>query len=185
MATIIIDFDDTIFDTKNLKKSIFNKLSENNINKDIIKITYEECRNQYSLSKHVKILKKKDIIVPKSIKGWLNHVDLTSHIFPNTISDLEKLSKNNYLILLTNGDFKFQNIKITGSGVSKYFDEIHITKEPKHEFMLNKKYKYPVYFINDKKTENTQIKKYFPNMIIKEKKRGSSIGSSLSDVLNY
>jgi len=170
MATIIFDFDDTLFNTKKLKEDIFSELVSHGIDRIIIKKTYKECRDNYCISKHIEILKRNNLHVPNSFLSWFSSFNLKNYLFPTTIRNLEKLSKNNYLVLLTKGDLEFQDIKIKGSKISKYFKEIHITQKNKEEFLKNKRYSYPVYFINDKELENKKIKKAFPKIIIKQKK---------------
>jgi FMN phosphatase YigB (HAD superfamily) len=172
MATIIFDFDDTLFDTKKFKKDIFGELISLGIKENIIKKTYKECRNDYCLLKHIKALKKHNLQIPNLIHKKISNLSLKSYLFPKVAKDLKKLSKENYLILLTKGDKGFQNTKINSSNISKYFEEIHITKKNKEEFLKDKKYPHPIYFINDKKSENRIIKKMFPKIIVRENKKG-------------
>ncbi len=170
MATIIFDFDDTLFDTKKLKKETFDQLASYGIDKKIIEKTYKECRGNYCFSKHTQIIKNKhDLKIPDGVNNWLLNINLESYLFPGVVETLKKLSKKHNLILLTKGEPEFQNIKIKGSKISKHFKEIHITSEAKEIFLKNKKFMPPIYFINDKKSENKIIKKIFPKMIIKEK----------------
>lgn len=173
MATIIFDFDDTLFNTKKLKEDIFNQLASHGIGKTMIEKTYKECRSSYCLTRHIQILKENDSHIPDSIHNWFSNFNLENYLFSKTINNLERLSQNNCLILLTKGDKRFQNIKIKGSKISKYFKEIHITQKNKEEFLKNKKYMHPIYFINDKKSENEIIKNKFPKMIIKKKIKGN------------
>lgn len=171
MATIIFDFDDTLFDTKKLKGDIFKEIASHGVNRTLIKKTYKECRSAYCLSKHTQILKKHDLLIPKSIHKKVAGYNFKSYLFPGIINDLEKLSKKNYLILLTKGDKKFQKTKIEGTNISKYFKEVHVTQKNKEEFFKKTKYPHPIYFINDKESENKIIKKLFPKIIVDKKIR--------------
>ena len=158
------------FDTKKLKKETFEQLASHGIDKKIIEKTYKECRENYCFSRHTQIIKNKHgLQVSNLMHDWLLTLNFESYLFPGTIDNLKKLSKKHNLILLTKGEFEFQNIKIKGSKISKHFKEIHITLENKELFLKNKKFAPPIYFINDKKSENKIIKKKFPKMIIKEK----------------
>jgi FMN phosphatase YigB (HAD superfamily) len=170
MATIIFDFDDTLFDTKKLKRDIFCKLQSHGIENSIIKKTYKECRHNYCPQRHVRILKKNGSEIPGSIKLWISRFDFKPYLFEKVHEELEFLSKENYLILLTKGDLNFQKKKINGSNISLFFKEIHIIQKEKEDFLKDKNYKYPIHFINDKKSENKKIKKLFPKIIVKEKK---------------
>lgn len=170
MATIIFDFDDTLFDTKKLKETIFSQLASHGASKAIIEESYKECRADYCLLKHTQVLKKYDLDIPDSIHNWISLFDFEPYLFPEVINDLKKLSEDNYLVLLTKGDENFQKSKIKSSNISKYFKEIHITQKDKEEFLKDKKYPHPIHFINDKESENEIIKKLFPKIIIKKRK---------------
>ena len=61
------------------------------------------------------------------------------------------MKSNNYeLILLTYGDFDYQNEKVNKSGIKDYFDKIIITS--KHKALLNLDYEHSV-FIDDNKVQ--------------------------------
>ena len=179
MATIIFDFDDTLFNTSELKKSIFTKLAAHGINSEIIENSYEECKNEqdvYTLRGHTEILKEKhNFLGSDDIHDWFSKLDLSSYLFPEVSEGLEKLSQEHHLVLLTMGEFEFQNIKLEGASIKKYFNEIHITPGDKEEFLKDKKYDTPIYFINDKSSENKKIKDKFPEINIIENKKGEMI----------
>ncbi len=179
MATIIFDFDDTLFDTQKLKEKIFNKLIEYGISKDIIYKSYKESQNilgVYSPDNHTKILNDLySFDVTNNLSDWIVNLDLSSHIFPEVDSLLKNLKKNHYLILLTRGNKNFQTFKIAQSNISKYFNETHITEDAKETFLKEMVFSEEVYFINDKENENNTIKENFPNFKIIKKEHGKPL----------
>jgi FMN phosphatase YigB (HAD superfamily) len=179
MVTIIFDFDDTLFDTSMLKQGIFMKLAAHGIDNEIIENTYEECKNEkdvYTLRGHTDILKEKhNFLGTDDMHDWFSKLDLSSYLFPEVIEGLEKLSREHHLVLLTKGESEYQNIKLEGAGIKKYFQEIHITSKEKEEFLKDKIYSNPIYFINDKSSENKKIKDKFPEINIIENKKGEMI----------
>ena len=89
------------------------------------------------------------------------------------------MSHNHTLILLTQGEAEYQNIKIKGTNISKYFQDIFIVENEKEIFLQNLTLTYPVYFINDKNSENNKIKILFPEIIVIEKKEDEPLGPLL------
>ncbi len=179
MATIIFDFDDTLFDTQRLKEQIFEILEKSGVPNDIIHRSYKQSQSilgSYSIDNHLKILKDKyDISEEMNINDWLNDADLTSHVLPEIDELLQNLSNNHYLILLTKGDFDFQTLKINKSDLKKHFREIHIIKEDKDLFLKDKSFSGSVYFVNDKDKENEIIKNNFPDFNIIKKEYGEPL----------
>lgn len=166
MATIIFDFDDTLFDSTKLKKDIFNVLKDFNIKEEHIQETYISARCDYTFENHIEIISKyhKDIDT-KEILTNLNKVDFSKYILPDVENILEELNKKHTLILVTFGEKNFQTNKLQKSGIAKYFESkhIHITQNNKIDVIKNLTITDEVYFINDKITENESIQKEFPH----------------------
>jgi len=167
MATFIFDFDDTLFDTKRLRQEVSDKIAVHGISEEFIEEAYRESKKlhgNYSLDSHIEILKKQyNFQEHITFYKWFDSIDFSTYIFPEAVDLLEKLSKDNYLVLLTKGLSEFQNIKVQGSNIMKYFNEIHITPDAKEVFLQDKKFNTPIYFINDKESENEKVKKAFPD----------------------
>lgn len=187
MATFIFDFDDTIFDTKKLKIHIFEKLSNFDMDKIIIEKTYKETllenNGNYILKKHLENLfhdKENFTEITANFLSWFYNLDFKKYILPKIEETLNILNKEHYLILLTKGDEDFQNIKIKGSGLDKYFKEINIVNGKKEEFLTNIKYS-EIIFINDKESENEIIKNKFPNIKIINPNQKGDISAPLMD----
>lgn len=179
MATIIFDFDDTLFDTQLLKEKIFNKLIENGVPKDIIHQSYKDSQKIlgiYSLDNHIKILKDLyNIDIEQNLNDWIKNLNIESHIFPEVNALLKNLCGKHNMILLTLGDQDFQSFKIGQSKISHYFNEIHIINYDKELFLRRIDSNQEIYFINDKESENESIKNNFPNFKIIKKEHGKPL----------
>ena len=166
MATIIFDFDDTIFQTHKLKKTIFDKMESFGVPIDIIKKSYEISKkkfNHYTPDNHIKIINMtKNFHITKKQKEDIARIDFSFHKTEETFKTLSKIAKKNNLVLLTIGDKDFQKLKIHNSGLTSLFSEVHIIDSRKEDFISKQNYKGDVFFINDKKTENNIIRKNFP-----------------------
>lgn len=168
MATIIFDFDDTLFKTRKLKDSIFRKMESFGISTEIINKTYEICKKRfkyYTPSNHVFIINEMDgLNISEDQTEEINEIDFSFHKIEEIHNVLFQLSKKHHLVLLTIGDKDFQKLKIYNSGISSHFHEIHIISEKKEDFISSQDFNGDVYFINDKESENEIIRKMFPHI---------------------
>ena len=179
MATIIFDFDDTLFDTQLLKEKIFNKLIENGISDNIIHKSYKDSQKIlgiYSPNNHIKVLKDLyNIDIGENLNDWITNLNLEHHIFPEVNDLLKNLSSKHHLVLLTLGDQDFQKFKIDQSQISDYFNEIHIIDYDKELFLKELDSEHEIYFVNDKESENESIRNNFPNLNIIKKEHGKPL----------
>lgn len=168
MATIIFDFDDTLFKTHNLKKTIFTKMESLGIPSEIIKNTYEISKKKfthYTPDNHIRTINDTGFFnIKEKQASEINAIDFTSHKIDDVYNTLLVLSQKHHLILLTIGDKDFQKLKIHKSGLHSLFHEIHIINDKKEDFILSQNFTGDVCFINDKESENKIIRKMFPNI---------------------
>lgn len=167
MATIIFDFDDTLFDTNRFKKDIFQILEKTGLKKDLLQKTYLEVieKDNYTFKKHLKEIRRSvSKLNTKEVSKSLHNLLENKYLFESVEINLKKLKERHKIILLTKGDVEFQNIKIKESGISKIFNkkDIYIVAKDKLSIIKKINLEEEVYFINDKKTENDLIKKEFP-----------------------
>ncbi len=178
MATIIFDFDNTLYNTSKLKEDLFKIFLEHNISQKDINSSYSRVlrTSGYSYEKHLQILNSlyKDLPAKAIIKK-IKLLKLELYVFPGRIQLLNSLSKKNHLILLTKGDLKFQKLKIKKSKLGKYFKKIIITNENKVKTLRKTNFKNPIYFINDNEKENHEIAIKNPNFFIIKNKNGGPI----------
>jgi FMN phosphatase YigB (HAD superfamily) len=167
MATLIFDFDDTLFDTARLKKDLFTMIAAHRVSDDDILRSYAESQSSgnYSFHDHVSFLNTKyGASIPDRIFEDFNQLPFESYLFPYTRKTLETLSKDNTLMLLTKGDPEFQSMKVKGSNIESYFKEVYITPLSKEIFLKDMSLTPPFYFINDKDSENEIIQRMFPDV---------------------
>lgn len=167
MATIIFDFDDTLFDNACLKKDIFAIFKSFNIEEEHILETYKKTRNAYTFERHINSIKNTyKNIKEQAVLENLNNLSLREYIFPETESILKQLQQKHTLLLVSFGEESLQKRKISASNLADYFHQIHITQESKVNIIKNLELKDVVYFVNDKESENKLMKEAFPHFTI-------------------
>ena len=105
MATIIFDFDDTLFGTHKLSNSIFKKMESIGIPLEVIKNTYELTKQKfshYTIDNHINIINEiKEFNITDSEKDKINKIDFSLYKSKETYNFLNDLAKKHTLILLT------------------------------------------------------------------------------------
>ncbi len=183
----VIDFDDTLFNTHDFKKSRIQSLLKAGVSERDYQETYIEALKKndvfsYSNERHAELLalrgysKEKVLAVLEETTGERLH----EFLFPDTVEFLEKLKKlNQSIVLLSLGEPSFQELKVKGSGVHEYFDRTFMVKDSKQyiiqELIDVGEQEEDMWFINDKVGETSHIKNKFPQMKIVLKK-SESIG---------
>lgn len=170
---VIIDFDDTLFNTQALKLELARVFGKYGISQEKFAETYlkiyqdQNGRAQYDVVRHLdllsqefKTLDKEKILaeINQLLKGWrLAGV-------PEFLSALKQ--KDFYLILLSLGGERFQKRKIEAAGIKNYFDEIITVDEPKIKILkdLIGSLGEEIIFINDKIKETQEAKAVFPSL---------------------
>lgn len=170
MATIIFDFDDTLFNTKKLKEDFSQKLMSLGVPEEVARQSYHDTKKSignYTPEEQIRILADiYTIKITKDFSEWFSSLQLSDYLFPESISTLQRLSADHTLVLVTKGEETFQNFKIKNSGIETYFTNIYIVPASKDAFLKNLSLEGPVYFINDKESENKAVKETFPDFII-------------------
>lgn len=156
--TIILDFDDVLFDTARFKKTLARILKKHKI--DFWK-TYKKTKGTKGIYK----------ISVKNIEQDIDKINFKEFLFPDVIKFLKTLRKSNDLILLSWGNEQFQKRKIYGLGQEfvSLFDKIITgpTEKAKVFKKILKSYKSrPVVFIDDKAKELQGIKDNFEDVIL-------------------
>ncbi|HYE60030.1 MAG TPA: hypothetical protein VEA18_02510 [Candidatus Kapabacteria bacterium] len=164
----IIDFDDTLFDTQRFKKARLDALLACGVSEAIFTESYIKARNNmtgaftYSDRRHAEILAEYGFDEEKIYEAFMKiTAQLPSFLFPDTILFLEKLKTlQKPLILLSLGDSGFQETKVRGAKIHKYFDRRFMVSETKLSIMqhlLQQKQDEMVWFIDDKIDETREI----------------------------
>ncbi len=193
-----IDFDNTIYETAKLTKSmldtIVNKISEHG-NVNLEKLVQETKNNFNSTSDNIfefatKMAEKYNVNaveLNKSIKNIID--DGKKFVFDDAKRFLEKLKdKNHKIILLTflpQNNQNYQIEKIQGSGITNYFDSIIMTTE--YKFKLDINYQKGIFIDDDPRDLKGLFEKnaFRVIRIRKENNRRSKIDIDNSNIEEY
>jgi FMN phosphatase YigB (HAD superfamily) len=184
--TIILDFDDVLFDnTAGLKQALAKIFKKHKADFWGIYSKIRTAKGGYSLKKHFVLLKRKNKAIDiKGIKEDTGKLLLNTRqfLFPDVL-DFLKAFKKHTLILLSWGDKKFQKRKIYGLGQEfvSLFDKI-ITGPTEKAKVLSKILKLyesrPVVFIDNDIQELESIKSGFKDIVLIRLERSASRGLS-------
>ena len=134
---LVLDFDDTIFQSKIFKKDLFDGIAEHlGVSLDVVQQTYDEIKKDgYAIEPHVALIKKSSPDAQEEkLTPFLANLfsSLEKYLFDDVLSVLESLKqKGVVMILLTYGAHDFQSQKVSGAGVVKFFEKIVITTDAK------------------------------------------------------
>lgn len=179
----LIDLDNTLLDTAGrFKDARIAELAKLGISRDLYEETYCAARNTadgntvYNNKRHAEALalfgfdEKKVLEIldklnqPENIKQFL---------YPDALDFLNKIKNfGEPMILLTLGNPEFQELKVKALGLEKYFDRIIFTDDSKADKVseiMNTIFDRPVWLINDRISENLEVKKRFSEIKIVQK----------------
>jgi len=173
---IVLDFDDTIFNTHQMMGELV-KISERaGFTKEGFWAAYQKCKDKLG-DLDVKILVdflyqdfvSKTPLFGKEEAGREMNLVLagTNDFVYSDFFDFVKNFHKSDLILLSFGTTDFQKIKIKNSGIMEYFDEIIITSGSKAKDIgeIQKKHDETLIFIDDKTSHIDEVKKCFPRIV--------------------
>lgn len=172
----IIDFDDTLFDTEAFKQSRIKVLQEIGVSEDLFKQTYQKAYanalgiNTYNDGTHATALATYGFdleLVKKTLEVIKSHIK--DFLFPDTLDFLQFLKQTDQkLILLSLGEANFQKMKIVGSDIEIFFDQIFTVNDIKENIIQQVVSSYAnepgIWFINDKIEETKKIIQQFPRL---------------------
>lgn len=181
-----IDFDNTLFDTESFYNDLVNLINKEKIKEEDINLIYKEQFNK-ELFNPIKIInyiiEKRNI--NKNLIKEINYFmkDISKYLYEDTIDFLEYLKQNNKeIVLLTYGDFNYQNEKISNCFIKEYFNQIIITSKLKGELDLD--YQNSIFIDDSKEQIESLLKKNSKVIRIKRKGNKHSI-DEISNVLEY
>lgn len=175
---IIIDFDDTLFDTVYLKADWAKLLGRYGIDNQLFQQTYRKAyqdeagKASFSFEKHLSILEKTildsdKVKIQKDKKEFIKR--LGRYLKKGAVDFLSTLRAGGFhLILLSLGAKDYQKLKIKRAGIGKYFDKIITVDESKAKVLkkiLGQKSESAI-LINDKIKESREIAASFPKLRI-------------------
>ena len=192
---IILDFDDTIFNTS-LMLNEFLEIFQG------AGFTEKEFWNNYQKTKEkaggfdreifINLFHKSNFFNEKEIKKEVNFVlsEMSKFIYPDFTSFVKSFSKKD-LMLLSYGVANFQKEKIEKSKVALLLNKIIITSEDKVENFKSISQKYhseKLFFIEDDANQIDQVKRKFPEIIILKMERLQAQGrhtDTKSELVDY
>lgn len=174
---IILDFDNTLFNTDNFKVALSSSLKPFGVTDELFWGTYRQARESadgqfaYSFEKHVDLIagrlpglhKEASVAALKSV---LARAD--DFLYPDAKDFLSRIiSLGIPSVLLTRGDPAFQTAKISACGVDKLVERVIITEQPKIERVGEciAGLKGTVYFVDDHLDATLEIQKRYPTIV--------------------
>ena len=173
---IVLDFDDTIFNTHKLMQCFLDILKEFNFTEEEFFGVYKKCKEKVGdfnpkimigLLSEIRPFDK--VKVEERLSLILN--DLEDFVYPDFFDFAKSFNKKD-LILLSFGAIDSQKEKIEHSGIISYFQEVIITQKDKTENLeniINGNEK--IFFIDDKAEQVDNVKNKFPEIITMKIKR--------------
>lgn len=160
MSITIFDFDYTLFDTaiyvEELAKLMGFTVSEF---RESYHKEFSEKSVHYNAYEHLKILGKEDR------REELNEIikNGNEYISPDARQVLKHFHQNSELILASKGNPEYQQERIQCCNISRFFNNIIVTKDKVDSLSFLKQATAHLIFINDNAEETLQLKKEFPN----------------------
>jgi len=174
-AKIFIDFDDTLFNTAALKKSLIKMFEANGVSKSDFLSSYKDyptvmhgSLKKYDPYKQIGVLKKRLGIDKIKIKSDLEKLVGSSQKF--VFRDAHPFLKNferKDLFLVSFAKTDFQCRKIGNSGLVGEFSKVIVSDKSKAEIIgkILGKNKSKIIFIDDRIDQIDAVKKKFPDSI--------------------
>ena len=141
---VFIDFDDTLFNTRDFVIDYSRLFIAAGLTPEAYAATYQEAHRRmgksievYEAQMHTDAIAKQypDIDI-KTLKANILEFlkDTSVYVFPDVVPFLKQArEKNIQLYILSFGQSQFQSDKITGTGLTPYFQNIFIAQEKKYE----------------------------------------------------
>ncbi len=173
----IIDFDDTLFDTQQFKINMNSALAACGVNADDVDWSYKSARNlpdgqfAYSHVRRAEFLATRGYDAGAIVNALENITSVESLrvlLLPGVREFLETIKAlGQPMILLSLGDPNFQELKVQGTEIAKYFDRLFMVPEKKEEViaeLLTHHSPAEYWLVNDKVDETHTIVKAFPDI---------------------
>ncbi|MDD5083788.1 MAG: HAD family hydrolase [Candidatus Moranbacteria bacterium] len=173
---VFIDWDDTIFNTRDFVTDFSTVFTDNGVPFDMYKKTRQNAYRVlgddtaiYDMEMHLSSIASQKIVfdtdaVRKSAAVFLQ--DTSRYVFPDIRLFFERAREKNIRVyVLSFGQSAFQNEKINGTGLREYFDEVFIVQEKKYVpivLVMERSGDEPVWFFDDRAEYIDDVKKNIP-----------------------
>jgi len=166
--TIIVDFDDTLHDTTQLKHDMITACEDLAISVEVFQHTYTPLHDHYTIAQHTQAMSDSTGIdaqlIYTHLKPLLSIAAFHTRIFAGAKGFLRSLHTtpfNGYTkIMVSKGSPEMQTLKIQSSDLSHFFEQVFIVPD-KIDFLHENPDFQQGFFINDKIAENTAIQNRF------------------------
>lgn len=167
---MVLDFDYTLFDAKKFRTALSGSLKQFTITNAMFEDTYKQTRYKnnkeidYQPKKHLKLLAEKTNNDFKLLSNVYNNVVDNCFVFlySDVLNFLQRCKNKNYkLILLSFGNPNFQESKVSGAQIKKYFNELLFTDKNKTALAHKIPDNGNVFFINDNPKEITDLQSIY------------------------
>lgn len=182
---IVLDFDDTIFNTHRLFNESVKIFERFGFTEKEFQDAYQKCKEKvgdFDLEIIANLIFGFNNLKPdkKKIKEEMNILfgRASDFVYSDFFSFINNFNKKD-LILLSFGTTDFQGMKIENSGIASYFQEVIITQEDKTKNLKNilqqsqddKNEDERIFFIDDKAEQIDKVKKELPQIITMKMER--------------
>lgn len=170
-----VDLDFTVFDTGKFENDMWNIFASRSVSRKDYEETYMEslCTKSkeefdYSFQEQVDFVNGRGYKLDAKVVEELQKLVGNNYLYSDSIDFIRFVKEiSAKIILLTAGDFKFQEEKIKHCGIERMFDEVKILNGHKDDYLqpfVDKGNK--ILFVNDSWRENTALRKRFSNLLI-------------------
>ncbi len=175
---IVLDFDDTIFNTHELIQCFFGVFKQVGFSSEEFLNGFEMVRKKrrdFDLPTFVDLLNEKKPFDKKAVESQLDTIINKSNVlvYPDFLEFARKFDKDS-LMILSFGTTPFQKNKIEKSNILPFFSEVIITDKNKDEeinHIVNKYNREKIFFVEDKATQIDRVKNKFPEVIVMKMER--------------
>jgi FMN phosphatase YigB (HAD superfamily) len=173
---IIIDFDDTLYNTHLLVEQICVVLDTYGISRDEARATMKTAivvgdvlHYDYSYERHIAVLEQAGHqfdathLLADLMRITVEH-DFTDAQAVECLTRFKALGQ--HIILLTAGNETFQRMKLNSTALTPFFDDVVVVHGDKDTVVADLPREEHMFFINDKSPENEIVAKRFPYVTV-------------------
>ncbi|MCK5332290.1 hypothetical protein KAJ41_00305 [Candidatus Parcubacteria bacterium] len=168
---IILDFDDTIFNTFGMLEELAGVFEKVGFSKEEFFQTYQKTTDRvgdFDLETAINIFEENKAFDREKVKKELNLIieKADNFVYCDFFNFIRNFKKEE-LLLLSFGTTDFQKYKIEKSGIVPYFNEVIITSRSKADDIENisKKHNGNIVFIEDKARIIDEVKEKNPDVV--------------------
>ena len=176
---IFLDFDDTLFNTKDFIRDFSDIFSSQGISRETYQATrkkayrsFDSTTDVYDVDLHIDILKRQfshfdTLQAKRSVDAFMQ--DTSAYVFPDVVPFLEEMKQQgNECYVLSFGQADFQMQKIQGTGLGAYFQGVMIVQDKKHVAIRSHMTHphEPVWFFEDRADYIDDVKDFLPSVVV-------------------